>query len=88
MVSHLVDPMKRLLLSFCILHSAFCISLLALCIVHCALCIAAASPYGACAHLPRDEFEQREGILSLMRVAGIGSVRCDLDWAAWEKDNA
>ncbi len=49
---------------------------------------AAASPYGACAHLPRDEFDQREGILSLMRVAGIGSVRCDLDWAAWEKDNA
>ena len=48
----------------------------------------AASPYGACAHLPRDEFAQREGILSLMRVAGIGNVRCDLDWAAWEKDNA
>ena len=48
----------------------------------------AASPYGACAHLPRDEFDQRKGILSLMRVAGIGSVRCDLDWTAWEKDNA
>ena len=88
MVSHLVDPMKRLLLSFCILHSAFCIPLLALCIVHSAFCIAAASPYGACAHLPRDEFAQREGILSLMRVAGIANVRCDLDWAAWEKDNA
>ena len=48
----------------------------------------AASPYGACAHLPRDEFAQREGILSLMRVAGIDNIRCDLDWTAWEKDNA
>ena len=36
-------------------------------------------PYGVCAHLPRDEFEQRGGILRLMRVAGIGNARCDID---------
>ncbi len=48
----------------------------------------AASPYGVCAHLPRDEFAQREGILGLMRIAGIGNVRCDIDWTAWEKNHA
>ena len=65
-----------------------------LCIVHCALCIAAsafaddASPYGACAHLPRDEFAQRDGILRLMNVAGIANVRFDIDWTTWEKDHS
>ena len=70
--------MKRLFLSFCILHSTFCIW----------GSDTAASPYGACAHLPRDEFAQRDGILRLMNVAGIANVRCDLDWATWEEDNA
>lgn len=49
---------------------------------------ASRSPYGACAHLPRDEFEQRDGILRLMREAGIANVRFDIDWTAWEKDHA
>ena len=92
------------ILSFCILHSALCIggsgfaagaeavTTNSLVTRHSSLVTGgsgpAASPYGACAHLPRDEFAQREGILSLMRVAGIDNVRCDLDWTAWEKDNA
>ena len=45
-------------------------------------------PYGVCAHLPRDEFAQRDGILRLMREAGIANVRFDIDWTAWEKDHA
>ena len=49
---------------------------------------ASRSPYGACAHLPRDEFEQRDGILRLMREAGIANVRFDIDWTAWEKNHA
>ncbi len=48
----------------------------------------AASPYGACAHLPRDEFAQRDGILRLMSVAGIANVRFDIDWTDWENDHA
>lgn len=47
----------------------------------------AASPYGVCAHLSRDEFVQRDGILRMMNVAGIANVRFDLDWTSWEKDN-
>ncbi len=45
-------------------------------------------PYGVCAHLPRDEFAQRDGILRLMSVAGIANVRFDIDWTDWEKDHA
>ncbi len=70
--------MKRLLLSFCILHSTFCIGGSG----------TVASPYGVCAHLPRDEFAQRDGILRLMNVADISNVRFDIDWTSWEKDHA
>ena len=45
-------------------------------------------PYGVCAHLPRDEFAQRDGILRLMSVAGIANIRFDIDWTDWEKDHA
>ena len=82
-------PLHRARHSFCIPHSV-------LCIVHCALCILVAavsaaatnSPYGVVAHLQRDEFIQRDGILRLMNVAGISNVRFDIDWTSWEKDHA
>ena len=35
--------------------------------------------YGACAHVTRDEFAERERAFSMMRAAGIESVRCDFD---------
>ena len=53
-----------------------------------AMAASSPSPYGACAHLPRDEFAQRDGILRLMSVAGIANVRFDIDWTDWEKDHA
>ena len=71
--------MKRFHKQFFILHYSLFISAAALAV--------ADSPYGVCAHLSRDEFGQRDGILRLMNVAGIANVRFDLDWTTWEKDH-
>ncbi len=46
----------------------------------------AESPYGACAHLNRWEFPQMPQELRMMKDAGIGFVRTDLDWNQVEKN--
>ena len=38
------------------------------------------SPYGACAHLNRWEFPEMKQELRMMKDAGIGLDRTDLDW--------
>lgn len=38
------------------------------------------NPYGVCAHLSRWEFPEAKREVDLMREAGIGGFRCDLDW--------
>lgn len=42
--------------------------------------LSAQSPYGVCAHLSRDEFARRDEALKLMSVAGVRTVRADIDW--------
>lgn len=44
------------------------------------------SPYGACAHLNRWEFPEMKQELRMMKEAGIGLDRTDLDWAQVEPD--
>lgn len=64
-----------------------CVSLF-ICCVEASPAAATNSPYGVVAHLQRDEFVQRDGILRLMNVAGISNVRFDIDWADWAKDHS
>ena len=40
----------------------------------------AINPYGVCSHLSRWEFQKAPESVKLMREAGIGSFRTDLDW--------
>lgn len=47
--------------------------------------LAAQSPYGVCAHLPRDEFDTREAALARMAEVDIRTVRADIDW--WRKSS-
>lgn len=42
------------------------------------------SPFGACSHLSGHEFEARDGILKLMGVGGLRTVRFDVYWG-WQK---
>ena len=44
------------------------------------------NPYGVVAHLNRWEYEQMPQELVLMKQAGIGNVRTDLDWAQLEPE--
>ena len=37
---------------------------------------------GACAHVTRDEFDDRARTFRMMREAGLDCVRCDFDWRA------
>ena len=67
--------------------TAICVSLFIRC-VEASPAAATNSPYGVVAHLQRDEFVQRDGILRLMNVAGISNVRFDIDWADWAKDHS
>ena len=38
---------------------------------------AASNPYGVCAHLTKNEFEDRERIVNLVAGLGVGSIRFD-----------
>jgi len=42
--------------------------------------IATASPFGVCAHVTRDEFDERVRTYEMMREAGFTDVRSDFDW--------
>lgn len=44
------------------------------------------NPYGICAHLNRWEYKQLSRELELMKQAGIGNVRTDLDWNQLEAE--
>ena len=44
------------------------------------------NPYGICAHLNRWEYKQLSQELELMKKAGIGNVRTDLDWNQLEAE--
>ena len=45
-------------------------------------------PYGICAHLPRDEYGQRDDALKMMSAVGIRMVRADLDWTVKKSPDA
>ena len=41
---------------------------------------ASPSPYGVCAHVSRDEFDDRIKTYDMMSLGGLGYVRSDFDW--------
>jgi len=45
-------------------------------------------PYGICAHLPRDEYGQRDDALKMMSAVGIRMVRADIDWTVKKSPDA
>jgi unsaturated chondroitin disaccharide hydrolase len=44
----------------------------------------AVSPYGACSHLAREEFDNRETTMRLMQASGIQWARADFTWGTVE----
>ncbi len=49
------------------------------------VCPAADNPYGTCAHVARDEFRNHGRIFEMLSGAGIGWLRTDFDWLAFER---
>ena len=42
--------------------------------------------FGACAHVTRDEWDERDRTFAMMREAGLAWVRSDFDWRAVQKE--